>query len=204
MRAHVVCAHPEPRSYNAHLAATARGALERRGWSVTLSDLYAMGFDPCERAAHYPERADPARFDAQAEQRHASQRRPAAGRRGRRDRPARSGGPADPAVPDVVAPAARHAQGLVRPGARLRRGLHEQEALRARPLRRQEGDAVGDRGHERGDLRPRRPQRRRRPPAVARPLHAGLRRLHRPRARSSPTASRPACATRTLPPWRRA
>jgi NAD(P)H dehydrogenase (quinone) len=74
MRAHVVCAHPEPRSYNAHLAATARGALERRGWSVTLSDLYAMGFDPCERAAHYPERADPARFDTQAEQRHASER----------------------------------------------------------------------------------------------------------------------------------
>ena len=66
MRAHVVCAHPEPRSYNAHLATTARWALERRGWSVTLSDLYAMGFDPCERA-------DLARFDAQAKQRHASQ-----------------------------------------------------------------------------------------------------------------------------------
>lgn len=73
MRAHIVLAHPEPGSYNAHLAATARQALERQGWSVTVSDLYAMGFDPCERPAHYPDRADPARFDAQGEQRHASQ-----------------------------------------------------------------------------------------------------------------------------------
>jgi len=72
MRAHIVCAHPEPRSYNAHLAATARRALEQRGWSVTLSDLYRMGFDPCERAAHYPDRVDPTRFDVQGEQRHAS------------------------------------------------------------------------------------------------------------------------------------
>ena len=75
MRAHIVCAHPEPSSYNAHLAATARAALERQGWAVTVSDLHAMGFDPCERAAHYAEPLDPGRFDAQAEQRHASQNR---------------------------------------------------------------------------------------------------------------------------------
>lgn len=74
MHAHIVCAHPEPRSYNAHLAATARAALEAQGWSVTISDLYAMGFDPCERHAHYAEPLDVARFDAQSEQRHASQR----------------------------------------------------------------------------------------------------------------------------------
>ena len=73
MRAHIVCAHPEPQSYNAHLAATASQALEQRGWSVTVSDLYTMGFDACERGAHYPDRADPVRFDAQAEQRRASQ-----------------------------------------------------------------------------------------------------------------------------------
>ena len=36
MRAHIVCAHPEPTSYNAHLAAAARAALEGRGWSVTV------------------------------------------------------------------------------------------------------------------------------------------------------------------------
>jgi putative NADPH-quinone reductase len=50
----------------------ARQALERQGWSTTLCDLYAMGFDPCERADHYTERLRPGRFDVQSEQRHAS------------------------------------------------------------------------------------------------------------------------------------
>jgi NAD(P)H dehydrogenase (quinone) len=72
MQAHIVLAHPEPRSFNAHLAAVARKSLEARGWGVSLSDLYAMGFDPCERAEHYAERRQPERFDVQAEQRHAS------------------------------------------------------------------------------------------------------------------------------------
>lgn len=80
MQAHIVLAHPEPRSYNAHLAEVARETLRAEGWGVTLSDLYAMGFDPCERAEHYAERQQPQRFDVQAEQRHASdqQRVPAA------------------------------------------------------------------------------------------------------------------------------
>jgi NAD(P)H dehydrogenase (quinone) len=72
MHAHIVLAHPEPRSFNAHLAAVARRALEAQGWTISLSDLYAMGFDPCERAEHYAARQQPARFDVQAEQRHAS------------------------------------------------------------------------------------------------------------------------------------
>ncbi|HLJ21339.1 MAG TPA: NAD(P)H-dependent oxidoreductase [Stellaceae bacterium] len=75
MHAHIVLAHPEPKSYNAHLAHVARGALERNGWSVTISDLYAMGFDPCERAEHFAGRQNPERFDVQAEQRFASDRR---------------------------------------------------------------------------------------------------------------------------------
>lgn len=74
MRAHIVLAHPEPKSYNGHLARTAQSALHARGWTTTLSDLYAQGFDPCERAAHYPDALHPERFDAQAEQRHASDR----------------------------------------------------------------------------------------------------------------------------------
>lgn len=73
MRAHIVLAHPEPKSYNAHLARTARQALERDGWTVTLSDLYQMDFDPCERASHYSSPLDGDRFDVQAEQRHASE-----------------------------------------------------------------------------------------------------------------------------------
>jgi NAD(P)H dehydrogenase (quinone) len=72
MQAHIVCAHPEPQSYNAHLAHSAQRSLEQSGWSVTLSDLYQMGFDPCERASHYMERLDSGRFDVQSEQREAS------------------------------------------------------------------------------------------------------------------------------------
>jgi NAD(P)H dehydrogenase (quinone) len=53
MRAHIVVAHPEPQSFNAHLSATGRRALEANGWQVTVSDLYQMNFDPCERASHY-------------------------------------------------------------------------------------------------------------------------------------------------------
>ena len=72
MLVHIVVAHPEANSFNAHLAATARDALKERGWSVTVSDLYAMGFDPCERASHYAQPQDGTRFDVQSAQRHAS------------------------------------------------------------------------------------------------------------------------------------
>jgi NAD(P)H dehydrogenase (quinone) len=71
MRAHIVLAHPEPRSFNGHLAEEARAALAALGWEVTATDLYGCGFDPREGPAHYVERADAARFDAQREQRHA-------------------------------------------------------------------------------------------------------------------------------------
>lgn len=74
MQAHIVLAHPEPRSFNAHLAQVARRSLEAQGWSVSVFDLYGMGFDPCERPEHYAARQQPTRFDVQAEQRHASER----------------------------------------------------------------------------------------------------------------------------------
>jgi NAD(P)H dehydrogenase (quinone) len=73
MHAHFVLAHPEPFSFNAHLVRSGMAALEAEGWTVSVSDLYAMGFDPCERPEHYPDRADLRRFDAQVEQRHASE-----------------------------------------------------------------------------------------------------------------------------------
>ena len=72
MHAHFVLAHPEPRSFNAHLVNEGKAALEAEGWSVSVSDLYAMGFDPCERPEFYPDRVSPDRFDVQSEQRHAS------------------------------------------------------------------------------------------------------------------------------------
>lgn len=72
MHAHIVLAHPEPQSFNGHLARVARAALENTGWEVTVSDLYGMNFDPCERAAFYPQPRESERFNVQAEQRHAS------------------------------------------------------------------------------------------------------------------------------------
>lgn len=72
MKAHVVVAHPEPESFNLHLANLAKQTLVERGWDVSVSDLYAMEFDPCESSDHYESRADSSRFDTQSEQRHAS------------------------------------------------------------------------------------------------------------------------------------
>jgi NAD(P)H dehydrogenase (quinone) len=72
MHAHLVVAHPEPQSFNVHLSSVARQALEAHGATVSVSDLYAMNFDPLERASHYHDQLDAARFDVQAEQRHAS------------------------------------------------------------------------------------------------------------------------------------
>ena len=74
MRAHFVLAHPEPQSFNAHLVRLGAAALERAGWTTTTSDLHAMGFDPLEIPAHFPDRVAPDRFDVQSEQRHASAR----------------------------------------------------------------------------------------------------------------------------------
>jgi hypothetical protein len=72
LKAHIVVAYPELNSYNAHLANLAKQTLEARGWGVTFSDLYAMGFDPCEKAADCADPSNPSRFDVQSEQRHAS------------------------------------------------------------------------------------------------------------------------------------
>lgn len=64
MHAHIVLAHPEPQSFNAHLARLAARSLEVQGWHITMSDLYGMGFDPCERPEHYVARQDPKRFSS--------------------------------------------------------------------------------------------------------------------------------------------
>jgi NAD(P)H dehydrogenase (quinone) len=73
MHAHFVLAHPEPQSFNAHLVRSGSAALETVGWTTSVSDLYAMGFDPCERPEFFSNRLAPDRFDVQAEQRHASE-----------------------------------------------------------------------------------------------------------------------------------
>jgi NAD(P)H dehydrogenase (quinone) len=59
----VVLAHPEGRSFNGSWANATIKACRAAGDRVLVSDLTAMGFDAVERAAHYPARAETARFD---------------------------------------------------------------------------------------------------------------------------------------------
>jgi len=74
MQALIVLAHPEPRSYNRHLAALAETTLRSAGATLEWSDLYGMGFDPAEGPRHFSLRKDAERFDAMAEQRHSYER----------------------------------------------------------------------------------------------------------------------------------
>jgi len=46
MKASIILAHPNPKSFNHAIAAAARAAFEARGWSVNYHDLYAERFDP--------------------------------------------------------------------------------------------------------------------------------------------------------------
>lgn len=73
MRSLIVVAHPEPRSFNGALARAAQEALQSRGHEVRISDLYSQAFAPEEHARHYSRRQNPARFDAQTEQRFSAQ-----------------------------------------------------------------------------------------------------------------------------------
>lgn len=72
MTTHIVLAHPEPNSFNAHLAATSHEALSAAGSPVTQSDLYGLDFDPCEGPRHYRVRKDAAAFHTQTEQRYSA------------------------------------------------------------------------------------------------------------------------------------
>lgn len=69
MKAHVVLAHPEPKSFNAYLTSISNQILGENGYEVTISDLYAMGFDPREAPQHYQSRKDAETFHTQTEQR---------------------------------------------------------------------------------------------------------------------------------------
>ena len=72
MQALIVHSHPEPKSFNAALKDVTLQTLQGLGHGVQVSDLYAEGFDPAEKASHYESRTDPDVFAALAEQRHAS------------------------------------------------------------------------------------------------------------------------------------
>lgn len=69
MKAHIVLAHPEIKSFNGQLANITKSELGNQGWEVTFSDLYTNDFDPREGPMHYQTRSDSDRFHAQTEQR---------------------------------------------------------------------------------------------------------------------------------------
>ena len=70
MKSHIVLAHPEPRSFNGHLSGISQDVLRGAGWQTTLSDLYALDFDPREAPRHYRSRKDTEVFHTQTEQRY--------------------------------------------------------------------------------------------------------------------------------------
>ena len=68
----LVYAHPEPKSFNGAMRDTAVETLCAAGHAVTVSDLYAMGFNPVAGPDDLNgERVDPAFFSLQKEQTHA-------------------------------------------------------------------------------------------------------------------------------------
>ena len=69
MHGHIVLAHPEKESFNSHLSGISQQVLSADGSQTTLSDLYAMDFDPREGLHHYTSRKDPKVFHTQTEQR---------------------------------------------------------------------------------------------------------------------------------------
>ena len=66
-----ILAHPEAKSFNNSLVDLGRGFFTGEGHTVEVVDLYAAGFDPVEKPAHYVNRISDDEFSPLAEQRHA-------------------------------------------------------------------------------------------------------------------------------------
>jgi NAD(P)H dehydrogenase (quinone) len=73
MRAFVVFAHPEPRSFNAAAFRTAVETLRDAGWEVETSDLCAMPFDPVSDRRNFTSVKDPDYLKQQIEEMHATE-----------------------------------------------------------------------------------------------------------------------------------
>ena len=69
----VVHAHPEPRSFSSALARTAVETLSAAGHAVTLSDLYANGFNPVSGRHNFRTVHNPDYYKQQQEEMHASE-----------------------------------------------------------------------------------------------------------------------------------
>jgi NAD(P)H dehydrogenase (quinone) len=74
MRAFIVFAHPEPRSYGSTLLREAVNTLQEKGHEVLVSDLYAMKFNPVASASDFLERRFPDTLQYDREQKHAAER----------------------------------------------------------------------------------------------------------------------------------
>ena len=72
MQVLIVHAHPETASFNGAMTRAARAALEEAGHAVTVSDLYAEGFNPLAGRHDFTTVADSTRFHYQSEQAHAA------------------------------------------------------------------------------------------------------------------------------------
>lgn len=70
MHIHLVHAHPEPKSFTAAMRDTIMETSVAEGHTVTLSDLYAMNFNPVLSADDFTERRDPDHLTYALEQRH--------------------------------------------------------------------------------------------------------------------------------------
>lgn len=68
----IVCAHPEPHSFNQLLVGIAGEVLGKQGHSVVVSDLYEMAFNAVVTRDDFLTQLDPAHFNVSLEQRHAS------------------------------------------------------------------------------------------------------------------------------------
>ena len=73
MRVFIVHAHPEPRSFSGAMTQAATEALIVAGHEVTVSDLYAMRFDPVSDRRNFVTTHDPDYYRQQAEEAHAAQ-----------------------------------------------------------------------------------------------------------------------------------
>lgn len=69
----IVYAHPEPQSFNGSLRACAETTLRDAGHAVTVTDLYAQGFDPVAGPADFESLSDAEIFNVGREQMHAAQ-----------------------------------------------------------------------------------------------------------------------------------
>lgn len=68
LKVFLVLAHPEPRSFSGAMADVAVETLTSLGHSVTVSDLYRMGFDPVSDRRNFTTTKDPEYYKQQVEE----------------------------------------------------------------------------------------------------------------------------------------